>query len=243
MNYYELLGVKNNATEEEIKAAYKVQMKKWHPDLNKSSDAVNMSTKINEAKEVLLDSIKRKDYDEYLKQKTTEDYNKYTQTRKTKAAYANTQTNAEPENRSVTKWQYLKDWLKHGNYSFMRKLVGLVGVLIESFMCFIIKTLLIILAFLCNTAFYFIWTLFTNILPLLLLLALLFIIMIVTNGLSETIKNNKEMVRIVLFVGITFLSSFILPKLSKAILSPKVFDILYNKIDVTLFKICVGYNK
>ena len=66
MNFYEILGVKQNATEEEIKLAYKKQMKKWHPDINKDPNAINMSSKINEAKEVLLDSIKRRDYDEYL---------------------------------------------------------------------------------------------------------------------------------------------------------------------------------
>ena len=235
MNYYELLGIKNNASKEDIKNAYKAQMKKWHPDINKSDEAINMSTKLNEAKEVLLDDIKRKDYDEYLKNKTEYDYNKYTQMKNN--------TNVTDENKTVTKWQYLKDWLKNSTYSNFRKAVGVIGVLLESFLCLIIKLLLITFSFICNIAFYFIWTLLTNIYPLLLILLAIFIIMIFTNGLSDTIKNNKDIFRIVLAIIIMFFSSFILPKLSKLILSPKVFDILYNKIDINLFKFCVGYNK
>ena len=66
INYYELLGIKKDATEEEIKKAYRMQAKKWHPDLNKDKDAASISMKLNEAKEVLLDPLKRKDYDKYL---------------------------------------------------------------------------------------------------------------------------------------------------------------------------------
>ena len=62
MNYYELLGIDSNASADEIKRAYKTQMKKWHPDINKDEDAVSMSMKINEAKDVLLDEVKRQEY-------------------------------------------------------------------------------------------------------------------------------------------------------------------------------------
>ena len=37
INYYELLGVKNNASKEEIRLKYKEQIKKWHPDINKNN--------------------------------------------------------------------------------------------------------------------------------------------------------------------------------------------------------------
>ena len=77
MNYYELLGIKTTATEEEIRKAYKAQMKKWHPDINKDSEAVSMSMKINEAKDVLLDDVKRKEYDKYLNEKDNITYKRY----------------------------------------------------------------------------------------------------------------------------------------------------------------------
>ena len=46
MNYYELLGVCNTASKEEIQKAYKTQMKKWHPDINKSTEAPKMAVKL-----------------------------------------------------------------------------------------------------------------------------------------------------------------------------------------------------
>ena len=84
MNYYELLGVSENATKEEIKQAYKIQMKKWHPDINKSKEAPKMSIKLNEAKETLLDDDKRKAYDLSLNQEINNNYNKYNYQKKNK---------------------------------------------------------------------------------------------------------------------------------------------------------------
>ena len=77
MNYYELLGLDSKASAEDIKRAYKVQMKKWHPDINKDAEAVSMSMKINEAKDVLLDETKRREYDAFLSQKEKTVYQRY----------------------------------------------------------------------------------------------------------------------------------------------------------------------
>lgn len=62
-NYYEILGVPQTATAEEIKKAYRQLMKKYHPDLTKSKEDEELSKKINEAYSILSDKEKRAAYD------------------------------------------------------------------------------------------------------------------------------------------------------------------------------------
>ena len=65
-NYYEILGVKNTATKEEIKKAYREQAKKYHPDKHPDENSAKYEEKfkeIGEAYEILSDDEKRKKYD------------------------------------------------------------------------------------------------------------------------------------------------------------------------------------
>ena len=61
--YYALLEVSENATYQEIKRSYRRLARKYHPDRNDSSFAVEMIKKINQAFETLSDRDKRRAYD------------------------------------------------------------------------------------------------------------------------------------------------------------------------------------
>ena len=64
IDYYKVLGIAKNASEADIKQAYRKLARKMHPDLNPNDkDAVNKFQQINEANEVLSDVEKRKKYD------------------------------------------------------------------------------------------------------------------------------------------------------------------------------------
>ena len=63
-NFYNVLGISEKASHDEIKKAYRKLQMKWHPDKNPGSqESINMTQKINEAYETLSDEIKRGEYD------------------------------------------------------------------------------------------------------------------------------------------------------------------------------------
>ncbi len=70
-DYYEILQVHYLAEPEVIEAAYKKLAQKYHPDLNKSPQAIEKMKQINIAHDVLCDPVKRRDYDNISQQHKT----------------------------------------------------------------------------------------------------------------------------------------------------------------------------
>lgn len=66
-NYYVLMGVSEDASDKDIKMAYRKLARKYHPDISKEPNAEERFKEVGEAYEVLRDPIKRAEYDTYRK--------------------------------------------------------------------------------------------------------------------------------------------------------------------------------
>ena len=145
MDFYELLGVKKDATHEEIKKEYRDMVKRYHPDVNKSDEASKIIISLNEAKETLLDDDKRCEYDKLL-----DDIN-HSKTYSNDSTSYSAKKEEYKENYSesyVTRWQFLMTYLNFGKDKLGIKFLKTIIVIINYLVFFIIKAFTLIFIFL-----------------------------------------------------------------------------------------------
>lgn len=132
MNYYELLNVDRNASSNDIKQAYRSMAKKYHPDINKSPEASKIIISLNDAKDTLLDPVKRKDYDALLDDMANSKRNEYKET------YSETY---------VTRWQFFVNYIKFSTDKVAVKLFKILLVGVGTLFCTIVKWIIIGVAY------------------------------------------------------------------------------------------------
>lgn len=133
-DYYAILNIDINASEKEIKMAFKREAIKWHPDKNAGKDTTVQMQNINEAYLILRDAEARLRYDlEYSKFRLR-------QTHKNKSTTADKTNNYEskepkPDNSYTVEDELLKKWMENAKRqavdlakATLDDLVGMVAV-------------------------------------------------------------------------------------------------------------------
>lgn len=90
--YYELLGISADSSNEEIKKAYRKKARLYHPDINPSPNAKDLFISITEAYEFLIANHEKIKSDDLAYYKAMEDWRKYRQDRSRKRATAYART-------------------------------------------------------------------------------------------------------------------------------------------------------
>lgn len=231
INYYDLLGIKKDATNEEIKSSYRNLAKKWHPDLNKDPKAPEMARKINEAKEILLDEEKRKEYDLYLDNYKSGIYDNLNK----KQNYQSYNNNYEEK--TYTKWEYFIFYLKYYNVNIFRKIIGSIFVLIESLLCFLLQSINYILAFIIiYLGFYLVY-------GFAIAAGLLTLLIVLKFATRINIYPYTPFDYALVIIGIiTSIALSILMQDLPYLLLNKI-PVLISKLNMFLFKVSIGYKK
>ena len=145
IDFYELLGIKQSATKEEIKSAYRAMVKKYHPDINQSPEAQQIICSLNEAKEILLDENKRREYEKSLRE--INQAKQFSQNKNTTYRAQNEKYKKEYSRGYLTKWQLFIHYLKTVKDKVFIKVIKTLLMLLNYLIFFIFKRLLSLLLF------------------------------------------------------------------------------------------------
>ena len=112
-DYYKILGISENCTEQEIKSAYRRLARKWHPDVaGNSDDVVKKFKEINEAYEVLSDKSKKSEYD------TINRFYNYSSTKTTSEKQEKSENTTRPDFKNTHKDNSKTDDNKASHFNF-----------------------------------------------------------------------------------------------------------------------------
>lgn len=146
MNFYDMLGVNRDATKEEIKSAYKSLVKKYHPDVNKGVD-IDIIKNLNEAKEILLDDVKRREYD--LTLNILNDSKEFSKDKSETYTYRKQEHNTRYKDVYVTRWQFFISYLSNSVDNFLKKVIKSFLVVLIYLIFLIIKFSLYLFIYIC----------------------------------------------------------------------------------------------
>jgi curved DNA-binding protein CbpA len=107
-DYYKLLEINQNATNEKIKKAFREQAIKWHPDRNQGTDTTLRMQEINEAHLILTDKEARERYDI--------EYNKFKQYQENKSRTESEKIKEDKEKKNYQEQENSRSQYEYSNY-------------------------------------------------------------------------------------------------------------------------------
>ena len=142
--YYDILGVSPNSTSAEIEAAFRILIKKYHPDhapIDKEQEYTSIAKSINEARNILVNNNSRQKYDETIAQKVDNENYQKDMTAPNTTSHMNTQpvvTNMKPEVNSWSNNDYFGKRIKNLNFFGLGSFASLFIIFISSIFCYAI---------------------------------------------------------------------------------------------------------
>lgn len=125
-DYYDILGVSKDASDDEIKKAYRALAAKYHPDVSSDPNATEKMAKINEAYDTLKDPAKKANYDQYGFYGSDDNY---------RTDYGSEYEKRSNYNPNHTSYEYHSGYIyPRSGFSLGRFLVGLIfiGLILET---------------------------------------------------------------------------------------------------------------
>ena len=118
-DYYKILNISDNSTQEEIKSAYRRLARKWHPDVaGNSNEAINKFKDMNEAYETLSDTVRKSNYD---KARKFYSYSSETTAQTTKTSQTTTKSETKNDFKNTKQTYHTKDGFKFSWEDFFFK--------------------------------------------------------------------------------------------------------------------------
>ncbi|MBQ3469062.1 MAG: DnaJ domain-containing protein [Bacilli bacterium] len=229
INYYELLGVSKDASAEEINKAYRIQAKKWHPDVSKEDNAAQIMNQLNEAKDILLDEEKRKEYDLSLMGNTNPKYEKFDRN--------NPEYNEDNNREMYTKWEYFREYLKYYKTPKLRKIIAFILVMLESLLCGILQVINYILVYI----IYSLGGVVSYVATLALGIVIALLVLDISRSSHLILSESGSFIKPVIAILIPFIFIFA-PDFIYRILVLHVPNAL-SRLNIFLFKKSVGYKE
>ena len=192
---------------------------------------------MDKAKEILLDENKRREYDSYLDNYKNNIYDNIKQEKEKNTGTKTYANNSYYEEKTYTKWQYFKLYLKYYKKSKIRKVFACILVSLESLFCTILQVINYLIAYILSYTGYYLGL-------FLVIYGAISIIYITTKSVLKIDLppyNTTEYILMILSSALSLIIGMSMRTIFNIVVNKN--PIYISKLDLFLFKKSIGYEK